>query len=70
MPDMPDPKKAEEWNKLQADLLRSVADLVERGDYYTLGVNNESTYALHGVEAKPRRLHIQVEYWDREMKRG
>jgi hypothetical protein len=68
MAEMMDQSKSKEWNKLQADLLRHVADKIEAGEYLTLSVNNQTDYRTYLFPSIPqaRRLGIQVEYVEQE----
>jgi len=66
-------EEAREWNKAQADLIRSVADRIEAGEYYSLTVDNGSLFGLglpRPSMPKQRRLTVQVEYIEQEKADG
>jgi hypothetical protein len=63
--------KAQEWNKVQADQLRRLADLVEEGDYESLNLETVVDY-LHfitGRAAIPQRMavHFELKYVEGEV---
>jgi hypothetical protein len=62
----------EEMNKVYADSLRKVADLVERGDYHMVEMHNNSTYALSMMNGRPlwRTFYFSVEYYDEKVNNG
>lgn len=62
---MPELPSLDEMNKIYADALRKVAEIVERGDYHVVNMHNESTYPVK-FNRKPfwRTFHFEVEYVD------
>ena len=63
MPNMMDSKEAKAWNKVQADILRKLADVVEEGNYEALNLNTVVDYLhfLGRAEALPERMKVFFE---------